>query len=429
MAESKPVIKISDFHIEAGSHIRYDLSYPPEIADYFRTNDLEVIYGVDISDVPPGILYIPAVSNVVQVAWATGVDVQVSTLDATFAAALTLIQEIIKSFVPAFPCSTSIHVDRLETNRFRGSKVALLFSGGLDSVTSLIKCRDKVSVLIFLRGADIPLRYKEFVEREFSRNARFAASQGLDFASPTIDIWSFLNHKLLTADFGRYLANGSWWGGLHHMVAMVGTCAPLSIVFDIGEILIGSSYTGDYREMQGAQSAITNSISYAGITATEVCSDSGRQVKIREILKPYIQTTGHCPELRVCCNQWEILNCCRCEKCCRTIVGLVLEGIDPKRVGFPVGGNILKYIKGKLLEGEFTQTLLEVYFWKEIQRQIPPTLSHDIYGGREFFAWLKKFDIKASAPKKSLRNRLLSKFPSGIQSFIVSLYNWVKRLR
>jgi len=213
------------------------------------------------------------------------------------------------------------------------------------------------------------------------------------------------------------------------MVAMVVTCAPLAVSLDIGEILIGSSYTHDYREMQGAQSSITNNISYAGITAREICSDSGRQEKIREILKPYINTTGRYPELRVCCYQWETLNCCRCEKCCRTIVGLILEGIDPKRAGFPIDDRTLMYIKRKLTKGEFTRTPLEVYFWKEIQGQIPPTLSHDLLNAREFFAWLKNFDIKVSAPKKSLRSRLLSKFPSGIQPLVVSSYNWVKRLR
>jgi hypothetical protein len=399
------------------------------VGKYFNRNVFEIEYNVDIQDVPASILYIPCVSNVIQVAWAVGADIEVETLDSAFVDALMRIQSNVKSLSQTFPCSTNIHVDSLETNEINGEKSGLLFSGGLDSTVASIKHRDELSTLIFFRGTDIPLKCQDMSDYALNANARFARSQSLNFATATMDTWSFLDHGLLEARFGRYLDHTGWWGGMLHGMGMSGACAPLSVVLTLGCVLMSSTFTEyEYQNIEGSNSLIINYIRWADVEVAQVDSESDRQEKIRELLKLHIENTGYYPTLRSCCYQWEVLNCCHCEKCLRTITGLILEGINPKKVGFPVEDNILAFVKQELQAQKFPRKPIEALFWKDIQKHIPSSLEHDLYGAREFFKWFREFDIKAPVCKESLR-RMRRRFAYSIPSSIRPLaYSAYKRL-
>ena len=111
----------------------------------------------------------------------------------------------------------------------------------------------------------------------------------------------------------------------------------------------------------------------------------------------------------IVCNdtrRGDILNCSRCEKCSRTIVGLALEGIDPNLCGFTVDDRTFKHIRQKLRLRQLRFLDKKSGMWSDIQSSIPNTITGDISGSKAFFEWLKTHEILDDGGKKV---RLLQK--------------------
>jgi hypothetical protein len=87
------------------------------------------------------------------------------------------------------------------------------------------------------------------------------------------------------------------------------------------------------------------------------------------------------------------LNCGRCEKCSRTIVGLALEGIDPNLCGFRVDDRTFRHIRQKILFRPLRFTSIKMGLWRDIQSCIPDAITGDLYGPRAFFEWLKTHEF------------------------------------
>ena len=146
MNTPRKYIKIEDLSVHE-NRILVRLSCSKNIQKYFMSHSLYVEYDKNIDEVPDSILQIPAVSGIVTLAWLTGADVYVKELDATYLESLQRIRTVMKDMYPEFPFS-EIYVDKIVLNEFNGDGYGLLFSGGLDSVTSYIRHRDKKPSLI-----------------------------------------------------------------------------------------------------------------------------------------------------------------------------------------------------------------------------------------------------------------------------------------
>jgi hypothetical protein len=86
------------------------------------------------------------------------------------------------------------------------------------------------------------------------------------------------------------------------------------------------------------------------------------------------------------------LNCSQCEKCARTIVSLVVGGVDPESCGFKVTLETVAYMKQRLQSGTIAKSHLALW-WGPAQREIPEQLEGDMYGLREFLEWFRDFDL------------------------------------
>jgi hypothetical protein len=124
---------------------------------------------------------------------------------------------------------------------------------------------------------------------------------------------------------------------------------------------------------------------------------------------------GEYPKLKVCLY-YQITgnNCLKCEKCSRTIIGLLAAGIDPEKCGFNINGKNLNYIKDSLKKGVFfsKRGLIErpvkminriypIFEWEDIQKNLSSDFEDDQYKSVNFFGWFRNFNVKERANKIS----------------------------
>ena len=402
-ARKRKYIKIDELTIQEKRRLIFKLSFPIRIKKYFLSNSFYVEYDERIDHVDKSILQIPAISALATVAWAIGADIYVKELDKTYFQSLNKIKSIMKRWYPNFSFSSQINVERIVSNKFSNKGYALLFSGGIDSTTSYIKHRSKKPQLISIWGIFISPEQKTIWEKFKKKITEFSRQEKIKAHVVKTDVRRLINDKQLSVEFGLW-----WWPRVSHGLTMLGLCAPLT-KDEIGTVLIGSSDpVQDIKYPWGSTPFIDNNLSWADTKIIHDCTEFSRQEKIRYILKEYTKTKGHYPFLRVCNSSARVsskdLNCNKCEKCLRTIAGLVLEDIDPNMCGFKINSRIFDYLKqsfvnhtlkmsenpGTILFGEASSTIR----WKDIQSEIPDKICHNLHDSKEFFEWFRNFDLK-----------------------------------
>ena len=405
----KKYIKIEDLSLQKNK-ILVRLSCSKNIQKYFMSNTLYIEYDKNIDDVPNSILQIPAVSGIVTLAWLTGADVYVKELDAAYLDSLQKVKEVMKGWYPEFPFS-EIYADKIILNRFNNNGYALLFSGGIDSMTSYIRHRDKKPNLIHC------VVRKEHLNLNIEHLINFAKQENVAFNVIKTNIYNVIHALLITAQFGV-----GWWPNLGHAIVYTGLCAPLTLKNNIGTLLIASSYTQEFKYPWGSHPLIDNNISWGGVRVMHDGYELSRQQKVRYVLKNYIAshdgdhvlsglTLAPCRssvtrQARGVCGKCELCVSSGCMKCLRNIAGLALENINPNKCGFNVDRELFDFLKQSLIGGSFIKSRIlirtkanilgkadELFFLKDIQKHIPETIDHDLYNSKEFFQWFKNFDI------------------------------------
>ena len=85
------------------------------------------------------------------------------------------------------------------------------------------------------------------------------------------------------------------------------------------------------------------------------------------------------------------------------MIGLIMEGIDPKILGFDVEDNFFELVKSSLVKKQLRLDDTSVYFWQTLQNHIKNnTAIYNLYNSRAFFEWFKTFEIRVNMKKKTL---------------------------
>lgn len=384
-------IKIEKPRISKNRTVFSKISCSRNIEKYFLQKAFFAQYDCDIQEVSSSILQIPVFSNIITIAWAVGADVYIGELDESYLRSLDKIKAVMKGWYPKLSFSTDIHVEKTVSSKFSSKRYGLLFSGGIDSTTSYIVHEKQRPNLVMVWGADIPLGEEEFWRRVRNKYIDFAKREKVEINFIKTNLHEFVNEGVLDVDFGRYLT-GSWWGSIHHGLAILGLCAPLSIARQIGTLFIASS-TGMYPKIfpWGSHWLIDNELSWADVKVEHDVL-MRRQEKVASILKNYIETKAHYPFLRVCYSQFHDFNCGRCEKCSRSIASLILENIDADKCGFNVDDRFFDSLKKDLVENRLI-SIDNTGIWRDIQEHIPETIDFNLHNSKEFFNWLRDFNV------------------------------------
>jgi hypothetical protein len=404
LAKNKEKIIITGLKILSKRTLIFELKCSSKVKEFFSCTKFVIEYPVNIDYLDFSILSIPALASIIGVAWVVGADVYVETVDQNFRESLDKIRLVMKKWYPNLPFSTKIFGES-KINSYSADNFALLFSGGLDSTTSYIMHRERNLILISLSGEG------ESIDSQFKDNRMITPLSGEKDKILLVktNIEKVINRKLVLEKFGL-----EWWMNLSHGLVLSGHCAPLTVVNNVGILYLASSFTRDFNYPWGSHPSIDNNICWGNTKVVHDGFETTRQEKIMYTLKEYAEEVGDFPTLKVC-SKYQITgnNCLKCEKCSRTIVGLLAAGIDPIKCGFNINFESLNCIKESLEKGVFfskrglverpiklVNRIYPIFEWEDIQRNVPSDFK-DMYGSTRFFDWFKDFDIKNRANKIS----------------------------
>ncbi|MBM3156491.1 MAG: hypothetical protein FJ004_04315 [Chloroflexi bacterium] len=382
-------ISVDSPHV-LGNKIQFKIHVSKPLRKYFLSDVSYAQYdGIDLNKVDSSIIAIPMLSILIPIAWAAGADVHVAELDASYLQCLEKVKDAYKRYLPGFSFSGSITAGKVTSNRFGGKRNAMLFSGGVDSMTSYLRNRDLKPDFISIWGLpDIPHFEDRFWHRMWADIRSLASLDGLAAFQVKTDMYRNINHELLSREFGV-----SWFTDASFSLFMLSLCAPVTAVREIGTIIIAASGSEDYKGKSGYGShpSIDNNISWADTKVLHDAFELTRQQKVEFLCKG--QNERYLSHLRVCWDSALETNCGDCEKCIRTIVSLVIEGADPNKCNFRVDDKTFPFIRDCFSKGVISLPEGQLHYWKGMQKRIPAHISNDIYGSRKFLEWLRGFDL------------------------------------
>lgn len=403
-----------------GNKLEVELDVSSKLKEYFFSDVFSVEYDTSITSIDDSVLTIPPTLTVAPVAWATGANIYVERLDEACLRSLDQVRRVFLEMYPRFSRYGRVCVRQVVKNEFRGKRLGLLFSGGLDSLSSYISHRDRKPVLITMLRGDSPYftewgdgkAYWDVVEE---RHRDFAKEEGATIRFIRSNVWDEVNDTLNNSLLESTFEVGHWWQFVSHGLMLLGLCAPLTAE-GIGKIIMASAYTRPHKTPHGAHFLAEVPFSWADASVIYDGQHMTRDEKVRYSLKgntrfyKYLRVCGPLANSSFYKNLQPSsyhMNCGSCEKCLRTLTALILYGIDPVDCNFDVSCNVLDQVRELLITDRLPVRPGDrgyLVFWKEIQDHIPNAIKenevHRRYKARVFFDWLRTFDLMQNEPRE-----------------------------
>lgn len=375
---------------------KLDVSRPQ--SKFFKDDNFIVEYDESVESVPDSILAIPAVMNVAPIAWASNIEVSTPILDEGFYRALEHIRDGYAQLYPSV-FSNDDHVitcERTIANHSPdASTPAVLFSGGVDSTAATLDVLEDSPALLTIQGSDINLDNNRAWQNVTKQVENFARSYKLPTHSCHSNFRDILRYRFLDYEYKSKLGRGFW------VAVQVGTglpaiFSPIAYKHGYNEIKQGSGYTAD-PEYPVPQPIFVNELAWSGTTVSISDVNVSRQEKISRIAQYF--HSGNKLTIRSCLRSSDGKNCSECMKCRRTIVGLLLEDVDPNEVGYNVDNSTLPKIREDFESGNIQLYDVKIKFWNELKEKVN-TEKEYLYDKDGFFKWLSEMNIEEYASDK-----------------------------
>lgn len=404
--------------------VKYKFSYTKGISDFFTTDEMFIEYDQNVSELPKSILAIPFVGSFVALTWLTDTVFWVKELDDTFYQTLKQLKTAYQELYPHYKFGGRFVSAKIETNDYNNSvdKNLLLFSGGVDAMTSYIRNKSKDLLLCNIQGWYNSVSATDPVaEKEFKDVSDFGAKNHNNVALVKSNFATIVNEQTFNIKVGRKVGD-SWWHGFSHSMSFISISIPIAYKNRCSNILIASSFTiGDSRVC--ASYATTDS-EFKFCTHGRTIHDGfelSRQDKIKVIVDSQRENKQPFP-LKVCSFHED--NCCQCEKCFRTIAGIIAEGGNPRDFGFDINGNIKDHFVGFFANNLhfFGVRNESITHWPHIMRRMRANMDNILY--RDFADWFLTYDF-AKARNVALRKYYSHNFFKILKRKIVQRINQI----
>ena len=157
---------------------------------------------IDLSKLDYSIQIMPFIMNVVSIVWISGQDWYVDSMDEDLHASLDTVKEVFRRMYPCTKWEGRLIPHRLVKNvppfKPDNNRIALLFSGGLDSTTSSLYHREKKQLLITAWGHwDLPLGNTKLWQTRKAQLQAFGERYGHETTFVKSNYYSMLNRKVL----------------------------------------------------------------------------------------------------------------------------------------------------------------------------------------------------------------------------------------
>ena len=333
--------------------IKYDYEFGEKWKDMLvESEKMYATYEVDISNVPDSVAVIPFLSNILPISWVFDLTIIVPELDKVF---YDSIDDIKKGYIDMYPgldFKGKLVVKKVVENKDEVNGSSVMFSGGVDAFSTLLNHLDENPDIITIFGADISLKDKTGIDIVNEKNKETADKLKINYYTIFSNFRECINPIFLSGYVAEKI-NCEWWHDFQHGIALIGLTTPLSYIKKYAKVYIASSFTyndvGNYT--CASDPTIDNHFKFSNIITIHDGFDYDRQAKVHNICE-FVKKNNITLKLRVCWISTGGENCCCCEKCYRTIMGIIVERDDPKNYGLGLNkktrAKMIKFLKKSL---------------------------------------------------------------------------------
>lgn len=349
--------------------IEYDFCVSDRLKKIFSGKPFIIEYPESIEMVPDSVAIIPFVCNVLPIIWLTNAELVVDSLDKTFYESISKIKNGYEEMFPESDFLGKITVSEIiECKRILKNKCAAFYSGGVDSMHTLLSHKMEKPDLISIWGSDISYDNEDGWNLVHKAIEEAAKKYNLKDVVIRSTFREYDREGVLDKNFCKQLKDG-WWHGVKHGLGLLGHVAPYAYMHGITTMYIASSNCSSDKNVRCASDPrIDNQVKFAECQVVHDGYEFNRQDKLRNIAK-YNSNEERILPLHVCWESQLGNNCCRCEKCYRTIVGLIIEKEDPIKYGFFDTNETIKDIKKSVIYSGIMNDALSRE-WRHIQKRI-----------------------------------------------------------
>lgn len=392
--------------VKQGNRLEFDYEVKGEWRKYFDLeNKLFIEYSFNIEDVPDSVAVIPLIGNILPMAWLCDAEIILDELDQDFYKNLNAVKKGYMDMYSMLDFTGKVTVSSIVNNQKKKcmdrNNAAAFFSGGVDAYTTLLRHIEEKPLLMVLWGADIKLQDTEGWGKVTAHIQSVSDAYKLNWVCVRTNFREMINEGELES-----LVNNSgdgWWHGFQCGIAIISHAAPIAYAYGMERAYIASSFPEKMKGQYTCASdpTIDNNIEYCGCKTVHDGYELDRQEKIRYLVSK--KAEGNPINLRVCWESSGGGNCCRCEKCYRTILEIVSEGDDPNHFGFSWGDKDIircrRDLKNKIRMNQFNWD----QFYFPIQEMMKRNSKSII--NVEKYQWLQKIDFSRinNTPMKVLR--------------------------
>lgn len=365
--------------IKNESILNVDYEISEDLKDYFDLNNkFKADYYENISDVPDSILIIPFIGNVLPIIWLTDGQLIVDELDKNYYDSINNTKEAFNKMYKTDIFKGKILVNRVIDNKAINNDIntSVFCSGGIDSTYSLVNSlkNNERTILITLWGSDVWNNNEEGWESLKEYVLNLGNRLQLENKILKSNFRKFINEKNLTEGLLKNRINDSWWHGIQHGIGLITHVAPLAYLHGIKTHYIPATLNPKNSNMTCASfPSIDESVKFIDTNIIHSGFELTREEKVKGIVNYFKENPV---ELRVCyMDKGRKLNCCNCEKCFRSIMGIIAIGENPRKWGFDISdeeiNNIPKYLKKNgpyldIVQNQWDEIILEANNNKDI---------------------------------------------------------------
>lgn len=328
-----------------------------------------VEFNENIEDVPESILVIPLICNILPIIWVNNAILYINEIDKTFYKSISEIKKGYIEMLPQVKFKGKIKAKKKIKNYYETSnKNITFFSGGVDSYSTLIRNMEQEPDLITIWGADIDFEN----EKGWAVVKTYINEIGKKYNLKNVFIRTALRRFIDNSELEKQyhnLINDNWWHGMQHGIGLIGNVAPYAYKHKINKIYVPSTYTKEDKHIVCAsRPEIDNMVKFGSTSVFHEGYDFNRQEKVNQISN-YIKEKKDNIKLRVCYRSLEGDNCCKCEKCYRTIMAFISQKIDPNNIGLEITKEEISKIRELINSKYLSENIVVKKLWKDIQEE------------------------------------------------------------
>lgn len=357
---------------------------------FFTDNNFWLEYNFNIEKIPDSVVVIPFLSNILPIAWLNNSEIILDEIDKDF---FESINNFKQGYITMYPMleffDIKISYKKLiknQKNKTRNTRIGAFFSGGVDAYATLFSHIDEKPTLITVWGADISTSNQDGWNKMKTNVSNAANQYNLDIEFIKSNFKEFLNSPELNKIVNQ--SGDKWWHGFQHGIGLISLAAPISIKRELSLIYIAASYTKHDKVTCASHPNIDEHIRFC---ATKIHHDQyelNREMKINKIISVANKLNTY-PNIHVCWENTSGENCCKCEKCCRTIIEIMLANNHPQKYGFQkCDGKHLK--KRMTLYNDIDKILYPI--WQNIINIYKETKDSNQF--KQEINWIEKFNYK-----------------------------------